>query len=389
MKKLFSVLLKVIKWILIVAVSLVLILLIVRFIGKTINKKTPDGGINEEMYVDVNGQKQWISIYGNNKDNPVMLYLHGGPGFSTSYADWAITRKLADDYTVVSWDQRDCAKTWINDPKGTEITPEVMREDLVVMVDFLLDYFDTDKITFLGMSWGTYYGCDYALTYPEKVECIINLSQCVDEKESALAVKQYLLEQTENNPEDHKLAEEYDPLLFSDMSDEEQALFDSWINCPPEDRGAMLQNNPDLNALVEKTKKQTGIMMVLNEKYLPADETYKDSDVNLVAAVIFNPYYSLSDLYKITQYNADVDFNMQNQNLFFESFSLKDKKEYKVPIYVLQGTDDDLGGVAKNYIDSITAPDKDFRYIDGGHMSTMLQSEKLAEFVKEIARKQK
>ena len=173
------------------------------------------------------------------------------------------------------------------------------------------------------------------------------------------------------------------------MSDEEQALFDSWINCPPEDCGAMLQNNPDLNALVEKTKKQTGIMMVLNEKYLPADETYKDSDVNLVAAVIFNPYYSLSDLYKITQYNADVDFNMQNQNLFFESFSLKDKKEYKVPIYVLQGTDDDLGGVAKNYIDSITAPDKDFRYIDGGHMSTMLQSEKLAEFVKEIARKQK
>ena len=143
-----------------------------------------------------------------------MLYLHGGPGFSTSYADWAITRKLADDYTVVSWDQRDCAKTWINDPKGTEITPEVMREDLVVMVDFLLDYFDTDKITFLGMSWGTYYGCDYALTYPDKVECIINLSQCVDEKESALAVKQYLLEQTENNPEDHKLAEEYDPLFF-------------------------------------------------------------------------------------------------------------------------------------------------------------------------------
>ena len=75
MKKFFSVLLKILKWLLIIIVSLVLILMIVRFIGKTINKKTPNGGINEEMYVDVNGQKQWISIYGNNKDNPVMLYL--------------------------------------------------------------------------------------------------------------------------------------------------------------------------------------------------------------------------------------------------------------------------------------------------------------------------
>ena len=387
MKKFFSVLLKILKWLLIIIVSLVLILMIVRFIGKTINKKTPNGGINEEMYVDVNGQKQWISIYGNNKDNPVMLYLHGGPGYSTSYADWAITRKLADDYTVVSWDQRDCAKTWINDPKGTEITPDVMREDLVVMVDYLLDYMNVDKITFLGMSWGTYYGCDYALTYPEKVDRIINLSQCVDERESQLAVKQYLLDKTADNPEDHKLAEEYDPLFFFDMSEDQQALFNSWISSAPEDRPAMLQNNPELNELVEVSKKQTKIAMTVNPKYLPEDESFFDSDVNLIAAVIFNPYYSLSDLYKITQYDPNVDFNYKDQKTLLESFSLKDKTEYKVPIYVLQGKDDDLGGVAKDYIESVAAPDKEFRYIDGGHMSTMLQSEQMVSFVKEIAQK--
>ena len=60
-----------------------------------------------------------------------------------------------------------------------------------------------------------------------------------------------------------------------------------------------------------------------------------------------------------------------------------------MPIYVLQGSDDDYGSVAKNYIDSVTAPDKDFRYIAGGHMSTMLQSELLDKYVSEIAEKQR
>ena len=29
--------------------------------GKIINGKTPGGGINESMYVEINGTKQWIN----------------------------------------------------------------------------------------------------------------------------------------------------------------------------------------------------------------------------------------------------------------------------------------------------------------------------------------
>ena len=214
MKKVLKKILKVLMWILIVIVSLVVLLLAVRFIGKMINSRTPKNGINENMYIDVNGQQQWISIYGENKDNPIMLYLHGGPGYSTSYADWAITRKLAGDYTVISWDQRDCAKTWIKDPKREIVTADMMRSDLEVMVDYLLEYLDKDSLTFLGISWGTYYGCDYAYSHPDKVDCIINLSQVVDNELGWLGEKEDLLKKTENDPENHKLAEEYDPLFF-------------------------------------------------------------------------------------------------------------------------------------------------------------------------------
>ena len=65
---------KILKAIGIVIISLVAIVLIAHFIGRIINNKTPDGGINESMYVEINGTKQWINIYGENINNPVLLY---------------------------------------------------------------------------------------------------------------------------------------------------------------------------------------------------------------------------------------------------------------------------------------------------------------------------
>ncbi len=82
MKKFVHFFLNMFKWIAIILLSIIIIFLICCFIGQKVNSKTTAGGINENMYVDINGTKQWISIYGQDKDNPVLLYLHGGPGSS-------------------------------------------------------------------------------------------------------------------------------------------------------------------------------------------------------------------------------------------------------------------------------------------------------------------
>ena len=76
--------LKILKWTGIVLLGIIIILLIVRLIGKMYYNRTPEGGINESMYIEVNGQQQWLSIYGEDQNNPVLLYLHGGPGYSSS-----------------------------------------------------------------------------------------------------------------------------------------------------------------------------------------------------------------------------------------------------------------------------------------------------------------
>ena len=161
-----KILLKILKWLGIVLLSVVVIALIVRFIGRKIYNKTPEGGINEEMYIDVNGQQQWINIYGEDRDNPVMLYLHGGPGCATSFGDWVALRKLAGDYTIVSWDQRNCGKTWLHDPQDKTITPDILRSDLLAVAEYILEYTGKEKLTLLGNSWGSSYGCDFALEHP-------------------------------------------------------------------------------------------------------------------------------------------------------------------------------------------------------------------------------
>lgn len=103
----------------------------------------------------MNGLQQWLSIYGEDKNNPVLLYLHGGPGDSSSLFDYRILRNLANDYTVVNWDQRDAGKTWIHDPKDTLITSDLLRSDMDAVADYVLDYTGKNQLTLLGISWGT------------------------------------------------------------------------------------------------------------------------------------------------------------------------------------------------------------------------------------------
>ena len=75
------------------------------FFRNHIDTKT---GIDEEIFVEINGQEQFITIRGRDRDAPVIVYLHGGPGSPDSMMAYTFTNELIDEYTVVCWDQRGC-----------------------------------------------------------------------------------------------------------------------------------------------------------------------------------------------------------------------------------------------------------------------------------------
>lgn len=79
MKKVAKVFLKILKWLLIALIFAIIFFFTVRFVGQKINGRTPQGGINESMYVEINGSKQWVSIYGEDLNNPVYYICMAAP----------------------------------------------------------------------------------------------------------------------------------------------------------------------------------------------------------------------------------------------------------------------------------------------------------------------
>ena len=141
------------------------------------------------MYVEINGTKQWINIYGEDINNPVLLYLHGGPGSATSEIDYAFTRKWADIFTVVTWDQRNCGKSYDKNQNNIKLTREIFMEDGKEMTEFLRKYLGVDKISILGHSWGSLYGANLVQAYPNYYNLYIGTGQIVDIVENEKAFK--------------------------------------------------------------------------------------------------------------------------------------------------------------------------------------------------------
>lgn len=348
MKKALNTSLKILKWLLILLASAIVLFLIVRYVGQRIYGRTPDGGINEQMYVDINGTKQWISIYGQDKDNPVLLYLHGGPGSSTSAIDYAFTRKWSDVYTVVTWDQRNCGKSYSSDQNDTALTYDMMISDGVELTKYLLNYLGKDRITLLGHSWGTYFGCNLVLENPEYYECYIGTGQLVDFYQNEVAFKEEAVKWTENDEEGRLLVEK---LTVGDFSMEYYAA---------------------RNALMERY----GYDMLVD-----------GTDYNMAAAAVFNPYYSLGDFYKyiISDFGVYDEFLKSDE---FNRFSLLGKTDYEVPFYNINGDRDYQTNfkLAQEYFDSVNAPSKKMYIMkDTTHGLLESKSEEFSKILHEIA----
>lgn len=319
-------------------------LLIIRAVKRSSRSKVPAGGINESLYVDINGTKQWINIYGQKKENPVLLFLEGGPGDATSIFGGVLTQKWTDVYTVVTWDQRNCGKSYSADQNGTQITFDLMMQDGREMTEYIRDHLGADKITLLGYSWGSYFGANLAQTYPEYYDCFIGVGQLVD---------------WQKNEE-----------MFAEEAKK-------WVGSDPEGKELLAKLSGDSHY-----EAKNALLSKYGYSNLGSSMDFSSFD-----AMLNNPFYSLSEWKDYFSADSKVyhDFFLSEE---FQHFSLLGKNEYKMPYYNINGAADYQVNfeLAQEYFDTVEAPRKKLYLLeDTSHRLLLFKTEMFSEVLHEIA----
>ncbi len=158
-------------------------------------------GIESLESVAIGGIRQWIYLRGHDTNNPVLLYLHGGPGAP----ELALARKfgleLEKHFTVVHWDQRASGKTRREGYADDSLSIERFVEDTHELIELLCTRFDTERIYLLGHSWGSVLGVLTARDHPERLHAYIGLGQVVNMVDNEEVSLRFVLDRAraENN----------------------------------------------------------------------------------------------------------------------------------------------------------------------------------------------
>lgn len=137
---------------------------------------------------------QTIHIKGKNRNNPVLLFLHGGPGISNRHTVMQTNNDLLDFFTLVAWDQRGTAGSYFG-AKKEDLTIERLTDDASELVEYLCDKFNKKKIFVIGGSWGSLLGTWLLHKYPEKIAAFVGFGQFVNGHLNELISWQYCIDE--------------------------------------------------------------------------------------------------------------------------------------------------------------------------------------------------
>ncbi len=331
-------------------VILILGLVLILFIPSRTPKMEGYNSVASIQKVELGGINQYIMIRGRDINNPVLLFLHGGPGYAQISFARKYQEELEDSFIVVNWDQRGSGMSYsLNIPKES-MNREQFIEDSKELIDYLCKEFNKDKIYLVGHSWGSELGLYVIDQYPEKIAAFISIGQVVSGIDGEVVSYDFVMEQAQKN-------------------NNEKALEDlKKIGRPP------------YNNIVSDTMTQRKWL----DKYGGVER--KVNTVNdIILSSIFAPEYSGIDGLKLalgSKFTADTLWG-HNEDVDF----IRDLPEVKVPIYFCAGRYDynTPSVLIEKYYNNIVAPEKAFIWFEeSAHFPHFEEPEKFAQVAKQI-----
>jgi len=309
----------------------------------------PHRGIDEAFFVPIGGIDQWIRIRGHNRENPVLLLLHGGPGIALSPLPRDFLFSWTKDFTIVLWDQRGAGKTFgRSGPVAAGVTKERMAQDGIEVAELIRTHLGQSKVTIVGLSWGSALGVRMALARPDLFAAYVGSGQSVNQgKYRRVAYAQLLAEARRRN--------------------DQQAIAELEANGPPP---------------YDSVSKAT-----VHTKWANRFEPGQPSTSQLISTVLFDSDASPGDL---------IDYARgltSSQNHFRDAVETEDLPSlgttFAVPVFVFQGALDNVTPVpaVREYIAMISAPSKELVLIpDAGHNAMATRSDEFLKLLRERVR---
>jgi pimeloyl-ACP methyl ester carboxylesterase len=133
--------------------------------------------IERVLFVPLGGIDQWISIRGENRVNPVLLVVHGGPG-EAQWPQAEVYRPWEKAFIVVQWDQRGAGHTFGRYSTNTpDVTLDRISKDGVELADYLCRELGKRKIIVLGHSWGSFVATHMVQIRPDLFAAYVGTGQ--------------------------------------------------------------------------------------------------------------------------------------------------------------------------------------------------------------------
>jgi pimeloyl-ACP methyl ester carboxylesterase len=281
---------------------------------------TTPSGIDETIRLELGGLKQSILLRGEDRSKPVLLWLHGGPGYPSMPFAHRFDGELVKHFVVVHWDQRGAGQSFDPALSTAQLTPELYVADAHELVLYLRERFQQPKIYLVGHSWGSVLGSLVAARYPELLYAYVSVAHTPSTAQMIANTYTHALTQA-HEAGDTQAAQALEALGPPPYTMEQYVTF-ATASAP----------------------------YVSGMRNQPASFPFWD--------VLCSPAYSLGDSYAFFQGATLSQQAMYPQLLRIDLFMQATR--FDLPIYIFEGRYDSgaFAGLVENHYAQITAPDK-------------------------------
>ena len=277
-------------------------------------------GIDSLEPIRLGGIEQWITIRGRDRAKPLLVFLHGGPGFPQMPFD-RLNADLEKHFVVVQWDQRGTGKSYSPSIPADSMRVAQFVSDAHELVEILLKRFGAPKCYLVAHSWGSLVGALTVTKYPELFYAYVGIGQVVSPPEMQQVRYQYALDaaQKEQNTKALSALRKIGRPPYENFDDSE--ILDHWVK-----HYSRIEHTP-----------------VAPSKF--------------VWLAFGSPAYSWADLARIAR-GVKFSFAQLWKEIFYQTNLFDQAPRIDVPVFFFHGRYDQVvtTQVTQRYFDGLDAP---------------------------------